>query len=216
VRRSSCAITRGLRTYAERIYAETVGATLASLDGTRFRGADMKALLRVIAEVSMNTVWVLVCDAARARFFEVRGGDPAWHLVSDVSHDESRRKATDLVSDKAGRASSEGGSVHHNALAPASSPKQIQKEHFAHSLGKTLDQAMRSARFHRWVLVAPPHFLGMMEKELTAELKKHLLTTVDKEMSHLGPRELAEKLQHAVVIPPDQQDGVRATSKHPH
>jgi protein required for attachment to host cells len=164
----------------------------------------------------MNTVWVLVCDAARARFFELHGEHPTWHLVSEVSHDESRLKATDLVSDKAGRSSSEGGSVHHNALAPASSPKEVEKEHFAHSLGKTLDQALRSARFHRWVLVAPPHFVGVMEKELTAELKKHRLTTVDKEMCHLGPRELAEKLQHAVEIPLDQQDVIRPTSKHPH
>lgn len=164
----------------------------------------------------MNTVWVLVCDAAKARFFELRGGDPTWHLVSDLSHDESRGKAADLVSDKAGRSSSEGSSVHHNAFAPKSSPKNVQKDHFAHELGKFLDQAMRSSRFHRWVLVAPPQFVGRMEKEITVELKKHLMATVDKEMCHLDPRELAAKLQHEIVIPPDQQESIRATSKHPH
>jgi len=165
----------------------------------------------------MNTVWVLVCDAAKARFFEINGGDPTWHLLSDVSHDESRSKAVDLVSDKAGRSSSEGGSVHHNALAPASSPKEVQKGHFARTLGKTLDQAMRSSRFHRWVLVAPPHFVGLMEKELTTELKKHQLASVDKEMTHLSVNDLAERLRAATAIPVDEQQGsIRPSSKHPH
>jgi protein required for attachment to host cells len=164
----------------------------------------------------MNTVWVLVCDAAKARFFELRGDSPTWHLVSEASHDGSRSKTADLVSDKAGRSSSEGNGVHHNALAPASTPKEVQKEHFAHSLRNTLDQAMRSARFHHWVLVAPPHFLGMLEKELTVELRKHLMKTVDKEMTHLAPRELAEKLRDAVAIPLCEQEVVRPSTRHPH
>jgi protein required for attachment to host cells len=164
----------------------------------------------------MNTVWVLVCDAARARFFEIRRGDPSWQVVSEVSHEGSRSKASDLVSDQAGRRSSEGRSVHHNALAPASSPKDVEKGHFAHSLGRTLDQAMRSARFRRWVLVAPPHFVGLMERELTPELKKHLMATVNGEMTHLDAKHLAERLRETVRIPLDQQESVREDDKHAH
>ncbi len=157
----------------------------------------------------MNTVWILVCDSARARFFEVRGDDPTWHLVSAVSHEESRSKTSELVSDHTGSRSSEGRSVHHNALAPASSPKDVEKTRFAHSLGKTLDEAMRSARFRRWVLVAQPHFVGLMKKELTSELEKHLLATVEKDMNHIDARDLAEALRDTVRIPIDQQEGAR-------
>jgi protein required for attachment to host cells len=148
--------------------------------------------------VSAPLVWILVCDAARARFFEVRDDDPAWHLVSSVSHEESRSKVADLVSDHSGTRSSEGGSVHHNALAPASSPKDVEKQHFAHALGKTLDVAMRSARFRGWVLVAAPHFAGLIKKELTPELEKHLMTTVHKDMSHVGVPELARTVLEAI------------------
>ncbi len=88
--------------------------------------------------------------------------------------------------------------MHHNALAPASSPKEVEKEHFAHSLGKTLDQWGRSGRFRRWVLVAPPHFVGLMKKELTSELTKHLMATVDKDMSHFNVSQLAEALRESV------------------
>ena len=151
----------------------------------------------------MNTVWILVCDAARARLFETRGDDPSWHPVGTFSHPESRRKARDLVTDHMGRSVAEGGSVHHNALAPASSPKEVEKGHFAHTLATMLDQAMRSRRFHGWVLVAPAHFLGMLKKELTPELEKHLMATVDRDLSHFDAHHLAERLCDVVRIPPD-------------
>ncbi len=164
----------------------------------------------------MYNVWSLVCDSAKARFFEIRPGDPSWHLVSEVAHDESREKSDALSSDRSGSRSSEGASVHHNALAPRSSPKDVEKEHFAHALGTTLDQAMRSGRFRGWVLVAPPHFAGLIHKELTPELKKHLLSTVEKDMSDLPARDLAEALREAVRVPLDQQETVGPTVKHAH
>jgi protein required for attachment to host cells len=164
----------------------------------------------------MNSVLVLVCDSARARFFEIRDDDPSWRAVGHDAHDASRSKAADLVSDHSGTRSSEGGSVHHNALAPASSPKEVEKEHFAHSLGKTLDQWSRSGRFRRWVLVAPPHFVGLMKKELTSELTKHLMATVDKDMTHFNVGQLAEALRESVRIPVEQRDSVREPDKHGH
>jgi protein required for attachment to host cells len=153
----------------------------------------------------VNNVWVLVCDAAKARVFEIRDGDPTWHAVELALHDESRSKASALVGGPSGTRSSEGRSVHHNALAPASSPKEVEKQGFAHTLATTLDQAMRSARFRKWLLVAPPHFVGLMRKELTSELARHLLTTVDKDFNDLGVHELSERLRDAVRVPVSDQ-----------
>ena len=100
-----------------------------------------------------------------------------------------------------GRSSSEGGSVHHNALAPASSPKEVEKGHFAHELGMMLDQAHRAGKLHRLVLVAPAHFLGLLKGELTPEVQKSLVTTIDKDFSHLDGPLLAERLRHLVGLP---------------
>jgi protein required for attachment to host cells len=143
----------------------------------------------------------LVCDAAKARIFEIRAEDPTWHAVELVLHEGSRSKASELVGGPSGTRSSEGRSAHHNALAPASSPKEVEKEGFAHALATTLDQAMRSARFSQWAIVAPPHFLGLMRKELTRELEKHLLTTVAKDFNDLAVHELSERLGDVVRVP---------------
>jgi protein required for attachment to host cells len=150
----------------------------------------------------MTTIWILVCDAARARLFEVTNGDPTWRARGTFDHASSRRKTNELVSDHLGQRASEGPTVHHNALAAASSPKEIQKGHFGHSLATMLDQAMRSKRFDRWVLVAPPHFLGMLRKEITLELEKHLLATVDRDLIHLDTHDLVERLKDVIRIPP--------------
>jgi protein required for attachment to host cells len=106
--------------------------------------------------------------------------------------------------------------VHHNALAPASSPKEVEKDGFAHTLATTLDQAMRSARFRKWVLVAPPHFLGLMRRELTSELEKHLLTTVDKDLNDLNVHDLSQRLRDAVHVRVSEQDSIREDGKRPH
>ena len=164
----------------------------------------------------MNTVWILVCDSARGRLFETRGNDPAWNLLEVLGHAESRSKTSELVSDHSGQSSSQGPSVHHNALAPSSSPKEVEKGHFGHTLATMLDRAMRSKRFDGWVLVAPPQFLGMMKKELTPELQKHLMASVDKDLTHIDAKELAERLRDTVRIPLDQQEIVRPATKHAH
>src|SRR5580704_17705062 len=104
----------------------------------------------------MNTVWILVCDSASARLFEVRGNDSSWHVVTAVSHHECR------------------------SCALASSP-DVETEHFARTLAEVLDHAMRSARPRQWVLVAAPHFVKLMRNELTPELTKHLMATVDQD-----------------------------------
>ena len=127
----------------------------------------------------MNTVWILVCDAARGRLFETRGNDASWKLLDVFTHGESRSQAADVT-------------------------KEVEKFHFGHTLATMLDQAMRSQRFDRLVLVSPPHFLGMLKKELTPELEKHLMISVDKDLTHIDAAELVERLRDTVRVPAQQ------------
>jgi protein required for attachment to host cells len=153
----------------------------------------------------METVWVVVCDAAHARVFELRNDASTWHPVEAFEHEASRQKSSDLATDRLGQRSSEGASVHHGALAPSSSPKEVEKAHFAHSIATGLDQALRQNRFNHWVLVAPPHFVGMINGEVTTQVKKHLLNTVGKDLTRLSTEELSATLKDDVQVPLDQR-----------
>jgi protein required for attachment to host cells len=171
---------------------------------------------RVALIARMNTVWILVCDSARGRLFETQGNDPSWKLLQVLTHGESREKTNELVSDHSGQKSSQGASAHHNALAPASSPKEVEKGHFVHALATMLDQGMRSKQFDRLALVAPPHFLGMLKKELTSELQKHLMVSVDKDLTSCDTADLMVRLHDSVRIPLDEKSVVGEGHKHAH
>jgi protein required for attachment to host cells len=75
---------------------------------------------------------------------------------------------------------------------------------------------MRSARFRRWVLVASPRFLGLMRKELTSELEKHLPTTVDKDFNDLAVHDRSEPLRDAVRLPLGDRESIREDRHRPH
>jgi protein required for attachment to host cells len=164
----------------------------------------------------MTTVWILVCDGAKARTFETEHGEPTWKTVDVTLHEESRSKASELVSDHSGSRSSEGGSVHHNALAAGSPPKEVEKERFAHSLAAMLDSGLRQARFDKWVLVAPAHVLGLVKKAISPALDKHLMATVDQDLGHLDIHALTERLREAVRIPPNELPTFREAIKRAH
>jgi protein required for attachment to host cells len=164
----------------------------------------------------MNSVWVLVCDAARGRLYEVRENDPPWRLVDSWRNDASRRKGSELVRDRAGRRTPEGRSVHHNALASASSPKEREETRFAKTLAASLDQSARSHESRDWILVAPPRLLGKLKKTLTAQTAKQLLATLDKDLSEVGPRQLEEYLCDVVRLSPDEREVLRETTKVRH
>lgn len=170
----------------------------------------------LLSSPRMNTVWILVCDSARGRLFETNGNDSSWNLLQVLGHAESRSKTSDLVGDHSGQRSPEGPSVHHNALAPASSPKDVEKGHFGHALSTMLDQGMRAKRFDRLVLVAPPHFLGMLKNELTPELRKHLMASIDKDLTHFDTADLVERLRDTVRIPSAEREVVQQATKHAH
>ena len=164
----------------------------------------------------MNTIWVLVCNASRGRIFEILEPAADWKQIDVFAHGESRQHVEEIVSDRAGSKSSLGGSSHHGALAPSTDPKDVEKAHFSHSLARSLDHAMRDNRFKAWVLVAPPQFLGLLRAELTPELKKHLITSVDKDLTHLTLGELSERLRDEALLPPDQRTVLAQATVHLH
>lgn len=148
----------------------------------------------------MSPVWILVCDAAKARFFETSTADPRWRLVSAVFREEVRSTIPD----------------HHHELAPEASPVDVEKARFAHALGQILDKTVRAGRFRCWVLVAPPRFVGLVRGQLTVALKNRLLATVQKDLGHLETHELAQRLRPLTRIPCNPKDHVREASKHSH
>jgi protein required for attachment to host cells len=80
-------------------------------------------------------------------------------------------------------------------MAPPTPPKEAEAKHFAHELAASLEQAFGRNAYSRLVLVAPPHFLGMLRGCLSASVTKAVVATLDKDLTQINERELPDRVR---------------------
>ncbi|HUI26373.1 MAG TPA: host attachment protein [Candidatus Kryptonia bacterium] len=146
------------------------------------------------SEPMNNTTWILVSDASRARLFATTGKLKPWTLVQELDHPKSRLKGQDITTDKAGRMRQSFGAGSRPAMASPTSTKEVEAEHFTQELAALLESGHGRNEFSRLVLVAPPHFLGLLRKLLSPPLIKRIAATIDKDLTQLHERDLPERL----------------------
>lgn len=142
------------------------------------------------------TVWVLVCDASRARLFQVERGDELG-MIEELDHPASRARVRDLMADANGRKpNGQPGPRHNNrpGAAPDTDPKEVEAQKFAQMLADKLDKGRLAHSFDRLILAAPPHFLGLLKNTLDDQVQKLLALTVSKDFTGVEARELQERL----------------------
>jgi protein required for attachment to host cells len=154
-----------------------------------------------------KTTWILVGDASRARLFEEREPGERYLLVESFLHPESRAHVVDLVTDANGRKPVgvsrgvgvvrgwQGGVQGRPGVAPETDPKEVEAQKFARELSAALTKGFDEHRYAALMLVAPPHFLGVLKDALGDPVKKHLESTLDKDLSALEPREIERRLR---------------------
>jgi protein required for attachment to host cells len=129
----------------------------------------------------MDTVWIVVADAARARILSCEGR--ACHGLKDVeafSHSESRAQNQDLVSDRQGRgwASASGDARH--AMDEPTDPAQHERERFARAVAERLKTAHHQGVFKHLAIIASPSFLGVLREVLDRQVAHMIRAEVAK------------------------------------
>lgn len=142
--------------------------------------------------------WILVANASRARIFASPAHGKPWQTVAELEHPESRMKNRDINMKEQGRTKQSFGAGHRPMMEPVTEPKEVEAEHFAHQLADKLTEAAERQVYEGLVLVAPPHFLGLLRKTLPDKAQKFVAVTVDKDYTASDVRELMERLEGAV------------------
>ena len=146
-------------------------------------------------------LWILVCDASRARLFQMEQADRL-ELLEELEHPASRARIRDLMADANGRKPN-GQAGHRNNHRPGAAPdtdaKEVEAMKFAQELAERLDKGRVERQFDRLVLAAPPHFLGLLKATLDDQVQKRLAHTVDKDLTGIQARELPERLSLAQI-----------------
>ncbi len=150
------------------------------------------------------TTWILVSDVSRAKLFSIERRDKDLSLVKDFEHPQGHQFSRDIrPSSPPGRTQkSTGPGTRRSSMEPHTWPKEAEAERFAQQLGHYLEEAIGKREFDSLVLVAPPHFLGLLHATLGRQTAKHLRASVDKDLSMLDAAELRQRLLD-VAFPPE-------------
>lgn len=140
-----------------------------------------------------DTVWILVADSNRARFFESDGSARQLVEMEDMAHPASRMHESKLTSDLPGRTFDRFGGAHHS-MEDVTSPKHHEADLFAKTLADHLEEARTRGQFSRLVLAADPRFLGMLRDHMSKECLKLADTQIDKNLVKLRADELRDHL----------------------
>lgn len=129
-------------------------------------------------------VWVVVADASRARLF--RAETPRGPLVEleDAVHSAARLQDHELLSDRAGRAVDTQGH-HRHGMEATTDPHDQEAQRFAHELAERLHVHHNAHDFDGLVLVAPPHFLGLLRGTLDEQVAKQVLASLNLDLTRV-------------------------------
>jgi protein required for attachment to host cells len=143
----------------------------------------------------METTWYLVGDASRAFLFQRTKHNQPPTLVKEFSHDASRAHESELVSDRQGRNQNSSGGGYSVALSEKTSPKEVEAGSFAKELSHYLSSAHNKQEYNKLILVAPPHFLGLLRGEFNQNVTKSVTASADKDLSNLPMPEMIRRLE---------------------
>lgn len=136
-----------------------------------------------------ENTWILVADRARARVFDLSADGAALVEIKSFINPEGRASGRDLTTDRPPRTQESIGSARH-AIEPHTSFAEKITDRFAHQLGDILASACASRRCGHLVLIAPPAFLGTLHAKLGKNVRKHLVSRLDKDLSSLRPADI--------------------------
>lgn len=141
-----------------------------------------------------SKTWIVVSDSSNARIYAIQKAkfltapkSENLELVTEYTHEKSREANRDLVTDRQG--SYGAGRYSDHTL-----PKEHEFEVFAIHLAKQLDSARTGMQFKDLILVAPSHFMGLLNKHISDTLNRLITQRIEKDYTHFTDHELASHL----------------------
>ena len=141
----------------------------------------------------MERTWILVCDAARARIFDVDPNEGSWSVVEEIDNPDGRLRAHELVSDGQGsvRQSGTGASP---KMEAHTDPAEVEEDRFARELTHKVQHAFDTNKFSELMVVAPPKFLGRLRHHFGAPLTRAVSGSLAKDYTALDVDTLRKRL----------------------
>jgi protein required for attachment to host cells len=132
---------------------------------------------------SIQPVWYVVANRTEAVIYR-EGRDHHFQFIQRLSNASGKKTETELDSDRPGRGSSSAGSgtIRHSLDRRFHRHEEMAKR-FARRIVRTLEAGNLEGRFGAVVLVAEPHFLGLLRATLSKPLRERVRASVPREFA---------------------------------
>ncbi|MGX9463353.1 host attachment protein [Shewanella sp. A14] len=125
--------------------------------------------------------WILVADSAHARLFNAETAKSTLIEIKNMIHPEARQHEQKLTSDLPGRQAG-GATNSHHSVGGKTEPKKYEAVEFAREICQYLEAAHNEHKFSDLIVVAAPHFLGNLRKEMSNNIAKIVTLEIDKDI----------------------------------
>jgi protein required for attachment to host cells len=146
----------------------------------------------------MSTTWILVANASEAKLYANRGISKGLEKVAAFDHPNSRKKSSDLVSDRSGHMQSAGNG--HGARQPATDPKQHEHAIFAREIAHHIEHGRTGNHYQRLIVAAEPHFRGLLNNTFSTQVHNLISESLDKDYTKATPKELSGHLEKYIYL----------------
>jgi protein required for attachment to host cells len=135
--------------------------------------------------------WIVAADGARAVIVR-NDGTPAKPKFTLIRRYEQENPPTrEQGTDRPGRTNDAG--THKSAMEQVDW-HQLAEDRFVHGLVGELTTAFNRHEFEALVIVAPPAALGEMRKALPDQIREHVISEINKDLTNLNIHELQEAI----------------------
>lgn len=144
----------------------------------------------------MPNTWLLVANASQATIYQTEQRPKTLTMVKEFLHPPSREKGESLASDRPGHFQGEAVGMEgttHGAFNEPTDPKAYEHERFATELAKELDAGRTANSYKNLIIVASPHFHGLLNKSMNTHVAAMVGQHIQKDYTSLEQRELLAK-----------------------
>jgi protein required for attachment to host cells len=138
--------------------------------------------------------WVVVVDGGRANIYKNVGEIGEVKLILVRSTNQHTAHTHEIGRDQPGRLS--GNSGHAKSALESTDLHQMAEDKFLKAMIEHLSHDVQDGQCKELVLIAPPHALGEIRKQLPASVSKVVVSEISKDYTHMAINELQKTLMN--------------------
>lgn len=146
-----------------------------------------------------TVTWIIVADGGHARILANDGPGKGLHQIKGAHWDGDRQPSREIMADKPGSAFDSAGQGRHG-VAPSADPREQVETAFLHQLVGYLSAHEASDAFDRLVLVAEPHALGILRKQLPGSLQQRIYGELDRDLTKVPVDKIGDHLRSIMMV----------------